>query len=78
MEYGKYITVLERGIIVAIVFDSLIEHSTFLKCYHKDNVVSAGFFRMDDEDIITYGKSTSLDKSPNDEDGKIIKILLGL
>jgi len=79
MEYGKYIIVLERGHLIPILFDSLIPHDTFLRCFPKANILSAGFFRTDrikGEEIITFGKSINLDLSPNNGDNILIKKLL--
>jgi len=79
MEYGKYIIVLERGHLTPILFGSLIPHDTFLQCYPKANILSAGFFRTDGikgEEIITLGESTTLDLSPNDGDNILIKKFL--
>jgi len=76
MDYGKYIIVLERGHLTPILFGSLISHGTFLQCYPKANITSAGFFRTDGDDITTFGESTKLDLSPNDGDNMLIKKIL--
>ncbi len=84
MDKGKYIIVLERGNKVAILFSSLIGHDTFLKCYCKANIVSAGFFEVySDQDnhdyhcIEPFGKSTMLKiESHPEEDKKIIERFL--
>jgi len=76
MNYGKYIIVLEREHLTPILFGNLISHDTFLQCYTKSNILSAGFFRTDGDDIITFGESTILDKTANDGDGSIIKKII--
>ena len=84
MEKGKYIIVKERGHLVPILFHLLISHDTFLNCYHKDNIHSAGFFQIvlfpiHDKHIITvhvFGKSTSLNLKTDDDDAKRIEHLL--
>ena len=76
MNYGKYIVVKEMGCLVAILFNSLISHDTFLHCYSKENIISGGFFRIGGDDIITFGKSISLSISPNDRDSEIINRIL--
>ena len=80
MEYGKYIIVSEMGHEVPILFSSPIEHSAFLKCFHKDFIKAAGFFEVysdqDDHDyhfVNTFGNSTSLDLTSREEDTKIIE-----
>ncbi len=80
MEYGKYIIVEVMRHKVPILFYPLIEHSAFLKCFHKDFIKSAGFFEVysdqDDHDyhfVNTFRNSTSLDLTSRVEDTKLIE-----
>ena len=77
MDYSKYIIVKEMGHNVPILFSHLISHDTFLQCYAKVNIKSAGFFRVEKDDTTTtFGKSLSLNLSSNSEDAILIEKLL--
>lgn len=59
MKIGKYVIVEERGHEVAVMFDSLIEHTKIAAVF--GNVVSAGFFEVDPDGVAyVFGKSLSL------------------
>ena len=79
----KYIIVETLGHPVPILFSPLIDHSTFLEYYHKDLIVSAGFFDMysgqDNHDyhyVGTHGGSTTLKIKCHPGDKKIIEEFL--
>lgn len=83
MEKGKYIIVLENGHKVPILFHTLITHDTFLKCYSKANIKSAGFFEVfkplpDTIVVDTFGASQSLEISSDSEDCTLLSNFLKL
>ena len=86
MNYGKYI-IIEIGYSeLAIMFHSVITHSDLLRSFHKDSIVSAGFFAVgaeasenDEKDISVsvFGESVTLKmKSRQDKDEALIKKVL--
>jgi len=86
MKNGKYI-IIDTVITgyVAIMFDSLIAHSDFLKSFNKDRIISAGFFQVksaptdkDPDDILVscWGKSVTLNLESKTEDEKLLKRVL--
>ena len=89
MSGEKYIIVEERGYPVAILFDSLISHSEFLKCFHKSRIISAGFFTVgvtskvkesvlvvQSTTVQVFGESISLKLQSSEEDRNLIKKVL--
>jgi len=80
MDDRKYIIVEELGCEVAILFNELIVHSTFVKAYCKERIVSAGFFRVEIKNkelsVSVYGESATLKRKSRPEDSIIIKRML--
>jgi len=79
----KYIIITSRGVEIPILFNFLISHDTFLDCFLKSSICSAGFFELysdqDDHDktlVNTYGKSISLQITSRKEDTLIIQKFL--
>lgn len=54
----KYVVFRNFGM---VIFEPHIHHSTIVGMVSHDEVVSAGFVKMDDDGPYCYGKSTSLD-----------------
>ena len=86
MNVGKYIIIKAQGHEQAILFDGLMAHSDFLVCFHRDTIISAGFFTVgakpkknDAQDILiwTWGKSVTLKVgSRKEKDAPLIKRVL--
>ena len=86
MDDGKYIIIKLKGHEQAILFDSLIAHSDFMSCFHRDLIVAAGFFTVGAEpskedsgdiSVCVWGNSVTLEiKSRNGMDEKLIKKIL--
>ena len=71
----KYIIVKEDILELPILFDQYLIHNTIAGKYY--NIVSGGFFEITkDNDIIVYGKSTSLNVDSRPIDANIIKQFL--
>ena len=70
----KYVIVEEHGMRVAILFNPIINHSTF----EHLKPTSAGFFTLDKLDnVVAFGNSVSLDISADEEsDASIINRML--
>lgn len=86
MEKGKYIIVEIANMKLAILFDLLISHDDFLRSFHRESIISAGFFSVyanptddDPQDISVSvgGKSTTLKIGVNENtDPRYIKRVL--
>jgi len=77
MKTGKYIIVKELGHLVPILFHELISHNTFLKCYHIDDIHSAGFFHVhQDKQVSVFGISRTLKLKFDPDDSFRIQHLL--
>ena len=79
----KYIIVETLGHPVPILFSTLIDHSIFLECYHKDLIISAGIFAIYNHHcnpsyfrVNTHRKSTTLEIESHPEDKDIIEKFL--
>ena len=85
----KYVVFESRGLGVATVFDSLIDHNGMVNQFAvvlgagecsisaTSNEIEVGSCIMNDIDVHCYGKSVTLNKSSRgDEDAKIIKKML--
>jgi len=86
MDNSKYIIVMIMGIETPILFPSFVDHCKVAEIFGGvDNVVSAGMFEVgaeptknDDRNIFVsvFGKSTTLQKEPKDDDDYHIQKLL--
>ena len=85
MDYGKYIIVEVRGCELAIMFDSIIAHSDFLRSFNKERIISAGFFAVgaepsendkNDINVSCFGKSDTLKIESRKEDDRLLKRVL--
>lgn len=77
MEKGKYIIVEIANTKLAILFDLLISHDDLLRSFHRESIISAGFFivsanptKKDPKDISVSveGRSITLKMGANKED----------
>jgi hypothetical protein len=66
----KYVMFDWGGIEYPIIFPAFIPHNSITA---KGNPVSAGFCRIDNNEVVCYGKSISLRINSRETDGEIIK-----
>lgn len=68
MKYVIFVNEL-TGLESAILFDESVRHSIFLNL----KPVSAGFVTFEGDQINTYGRSTSLNLDPREQDQRLIR-----
>jgi hypothetical protein len=83
MSEAKYISVGRPDDPLNIfIFSPHISHVTMWKMVNEKcpglELTGAGFFTMENGDIVCYGKSLTLDKTPHERDNMLIEQTLGI
>lgn len=79
----KYIIIQIQFCLVPVIFSDLIDHSTFLECWCKSSIVSAGFFKFwsypekcSYRYVEVYGSSIILKTKSRPEDRLVLEVFL--
>lgn len=70
----KYIVYEQGAVIHCVIFADHTSHSQII-C-EEAKPVSAGFFYIKEDEVITYGKSESLNLTPKSSDSGLIEAVL--